>query len=285
MFTTSIGMSIRADLERRLELERHADQKRADDDPEGPAARQHGDHDGDEPGAVRHERLEGAGADDGEVGAAEAAERAGGEHRPRAGREDAHAGGVERGRLVAGGRRLRPGCVERNSHQVKTTRPSAQVDDEVLLEQAAADAPGSRIEHGDRDLLDARRAAGARVRIGPVQQARQSLGRERQGDADHDLVEPEPDAEHRHEQGDEDPGADAAQEADPDEAGVESGDEADVAAEEHHPLEADVQHAGPLRDRLAEPGEQQRHAGEETARKERRQEGLGEDVTHRPPSS
>ena len=42
--------------------------------------------------------------------------------------------------------------------------------------------------------------------------------------------------------------------------------EAPVGAEEHHALEADVEEAGLLRDRLAERCEQQRHAGEDRAR-------------------
>ena len=55
---------------------------------------------------------------------------------------------------------------------------------------------------------------------------------------------------------------------------------------QHHALEADVEHAGALGDRLAERGEHQRHAGDEPARYERGQERLGEEPAHwaRPPS-
>ena len=59
------------------------------------------------------------------------------------------------------------------------------------------------------------------------------------------------------------PGSGSRAEADPDVTAVVRADEARVGADQHHPLEADVQHAGALGDRLAERGEHQRHAGEQ----------------------
>ena len=61
-------------------------------------------------------------------------------------------------------------------------------------------------------------------------------------------------------------GDDGRQEAEPGRAGRVGDHEADVGAEEHHALEADVEHAGLLGDGLAERREQQRHAGEDGAR-------------------
>ena len=52
-------------------------------------------------------------------------------------------------------------------------------------------------------------------------------------------------------------------------AAVVGTEKPDVGAEQHHPLEADVEHAGTLGDRLAERGEHQRHAGEDPARDQR----------------
>ena len=55
-------------------------------------------------------------------------------------------------------------------------------------------------------------------------------------------------------------------------------DEAEVGAEQHHPLEADVQHACPLGDGLAEGGEHQRQAGEQAAGDDARPEDVGPDL-------
>jgi hypothetical protein len=59
---------------------------------------------------------------------------------------------------------------------------------------------------------------------------------------------------------------------------VVGAEEAGVRAEQHHPLEADVEHAGALGDRLADRREHERHAGHEAARDDARPEGLGHEV-------
>ena len=96
--------------------------------------------------------------------------------------------------------------------------------------------------------------------------------RERDRDADDDLVEPEPDAEDDHDDASRRLRRRAGEEAEAGRVAVVGPEEADVGADEHHPLEADVEHAGALRDRLAERGEHQRHAGEQAARDHARPE-------------
>ena len=54
------------------------------------------------------------------------------------------------------------------------------------------------------------------------------------------------------------------------------GDEAGVRADQHHPLEADVEHARALGDELAERREHERHAGEDRAGDERREGACSE---------
>ena len=66
--------------------------------------------------------------------------------------------------------------------------------------------------------------------------------------------------------------ADAGEEPEPDRVAVIGAEEAAVGAEQHHPLEPDVEHAGALGDRLAERGEHERHAGEQAARDDARPE-------------
>ena len=58
---------------------------------------------------------------------------------------------------------------------------------------------------------------------------------------------------------------------------VVGAEEAEVRPEQHHSLEADVQHAGPFGDRLAERCEHERHAREEAAGERGRPEDLGPD--------
>ena len=76
------------------------------------------------------------------------------------------------------------------------------------------------------------------------------------------------------------PAAAAGEEAEPGGAAVVGGHEADVGSEEHHPLEADVQHARALGDHLAQRGQEQRHAGQDAAGDERGEEVGGEEVAH-----
>ena len=95
-------------------------------------------------------------------------------------------------------------------------------------------------------------------------------------DADHDLVQAEPHAEERHQHRHHEAGGGAREEAKPERARAEGGGEAGVSAEQHHPLDADVEHTGLLGDLLAEPRQQQRHAGRDRARDQRDQEGVAE---------
>ncbi len=56
---------------------------RAQQHPDRPATRQHGEHDADEAGAMGHEGHEQAGADIGKIGAAQAGEKSRSRARPR----------------------------------------------------------------------------------------------------------------------------------------------------------------------------------------------------------
>ena len=110
------------------------------------------------------------------------------------------------------------------------------------------------------------------------------LAGERDRDADDDLVEAEPHAEDDHDERGAHAGRPAGQEAEPLRVAVVGAEEAGVGAEQHHPLEPDVEHACPLRDRLAERREHQRHAGEQAtgdhARPEHRYNLAGDQDGH-----
>ena len=67
-----------------------------------------------------------------------------------------------------------------------------------------------------------------------------------------------------------------AEEAEPQRPGIERADEADIGADQHHALDADVEHAGLLRHLLAEAGQQQRDARGDGAEQQRGEEDFGE---------
>src|SRR5262249_40628654 len=92
-----------------------------------------------------------------------------------------------------------------------------------------------------------------------------------------DLVEPEPDAEDDHQDGGGGSSGDPGQVAEPDGVAVVGAEEPEVGAEQHHPLEADVEYAGALRDRLAERREHERDPVGESAGERARPEELGPD--------
>ena len=99
---TSVEMSTPGDLQRRRELQRHAEDERPDQHPERAPAGEHADHDRDVALALGHEGHEDARARDREVAAAEARERAGRDDRQAARGHHAHARRVERLRPLAG---------------------------------------------------------------------------------------------------------------------------------------------------------------------------------------
>ena len=147
-----------------------------------------------------------------------------------------------------------------------------QIDDDIVAEEPLA-------QHRDlaqQRQLDHRRGGKARIgaaELEEMQQRRQPLDADGERDADDDLVQPEADAEQHDEKRDRHAAQPAGEEAEIEGAGVIGGDEARIGAEEHHPFDADIEHPGLLRDLLAEPGQQQGHAGghgaEERARRGR----------------
>ena len=103
IWMTSVGISTPATC-RAVVIDRQAPKRSgAEEHPDGPAARQHGEHDADEAGAVGHERDEDARRP---TSARKAppmpARSAGREHGEAARAQHVDAGGVERRRLVAG---------------------------------------------------------------------------------------------------------------------------------------------------------------------------------------
>ena len=102
-----------------------------------------------------------------------------------------------------------------------------------------------------------------------VEEGGDAVRAEGERDADHDLVQPQAHAKERHQHRHHEAGGGAREEAEPERVRAEGGGEAGVGAEQHHPFDADVEHAGLLRHLLAEPGQQQRHAGRDRARDQR----------------
>ena len=110
-----------------------------------------------------------------------------------------------------------------------------------------------------------------------VEDARDPLAGQEDRDADDDLIESEPDAEDDHENRGAGSSRRTGEVREPDGMAVVGTQETEVRAEEHHPLQADVEHAGPFRDRLAERGEHERHSVEEPAGERGRPEDLRPD--------
>ena len=62
----------------------------------------------------------------------------------------------------------------------------------------------------------------------------------------------------------------AGEKAEPERARVLGRDETGIGADQHHALDADVEHPRLFRDLFAEPGQQQRHAGGDGAEEQAR---------------
>ena len=85
-----------------------------------------------------------------------------------------------------------------------------------------------------------------------VEQGGQSFRPQGQADADNDLAEPQPDAQHRHDQGHRRTSGHPVEEPDPERSGLVGAEEAGIGAGQHHPFDADIQHAGLLGNLLAQ---------------------------------
>ncbi len=150
------------------------------------------------------------------------------------------------------------GAAKHPRHQ--QSEAEADVDHERLGEDAAVRlslaADDRQLgEPGNRHLVDGAERRPTLGELGLEDERRSALARERDGDADNDLVEAPADAEEHHHERDTGSCEHAGAEAEPLVAAVVGGDEARVGTHQHHPLEADVEHAAALRHELAEAGE------------------------------
>ena len=139
----------------------------------------------------------------------------------------------------------------------------------------AGPTTGNRREDRDRERLD----VGDRARRGGRQERRKEEGRgaERQDvehHAAHDLVGPEPEAEHAVDRSDDDPAERRDREAEPRVPGELRPEDAGEGADQHHRLESDVDDARALGDELAERGEQERGAEAHGRGQQQREEAL-----------
>ena len=104
--TTSVGILMPATCRAVVSDRQTPNSNGAEQHPERPSARQHGQHDADEAGAVGHEGDEQAGPDLGHVGAAEPGQRSVASTALVRVADHVDAGGVERRRLVARGLKI-----------------------------------------------------------------------------------------------------------------------------------------------------------------------------------
>ena len=189
----------------------------------------------------------------------------------------ADARGVERLRLLARGAQVQADVGRAEDPHQQPGEGEAEVDEQRLGEEAR---PEHRdlVEQRDRDGRGRAQARVARAELGTLQDARDPLPGERDRDPDDDLVEAEPDAQRDHQRRADHPAERPEQEPQPRRVAVVGAEEAEVGAEQHHPLEAEVEHAGALGDRLAERREHQRQPREQAAGDQRGQDGLAEDA-------
>ena len=167
--------------------------------------------------------------------------------------------------------------VERKIQATMPTEREAEVDDEGLVEEARSDDRDA-VEEWDRDRRRRPQGRIRRAELRSLEDARDPFAGKGDRDPDDDLVEPTPDAEHDHEERRERPGSHPGQIAEPHRVAVIGADEADVGAEQHHALQPDVEHAGPLGDGLTQGGEHERKPGEQAARHHARPEQPCDDL-------
>ena len=227
-----------------------------------PCAEVHERH-GDEPDAVGEVLLEGAELER-QGGAAETGERVADEDRdgPRAGDADTEAVRGLRGLADGAHVETEPGVVDEERH--RRHQQQGQVDHQTVLEEHLADVLDVA-EHGDLHLgeaLDRPR----RADFLPVDQLREAESEQ----VDADAADPLFGLEHQRHDGVHAPHHDARQTAG-DHAfqkapGLEHGPVGKERAEEHDTVDAEVEHAAALTERLAQRGEKVRR-GQAKARR------------------
>jgi hypothetical protein len=230
----------------------HGEDDEGDDDPAAP-----GDH------AVRpegrgHHRDEGAG---------EPGHEAAGEDGEKAHLDDVVADGVGGfGRLPhRAHHEAEPGAAEHPPQERRGER--GEVDDERMIEEAGAE---------DRDVGEegqggARHRRHGHALVGRSDQPGEADAEDADGEARGDLVAEGDEHDEAEDRGEERRRGGAGEEREPVAAGRRDDDEAGGGGERHHPLDAEVEHAGFLDDELAEGRDQQRRRGEDGAGEEKGQ--------------
>src|SRR5262249_33650786 len=141
------------------------------------------------------------------------------------GGDDADSGGVESFGLLAGGAQIQPDVRRAEDPGEYGGEREAEVDDERLAEQRRLTVErlsedGNLVEEGNRGVRGGAEAWLGAAELRLVEHARHAFADERDGDAHDDLIEAEPDAEHRHDHGSGHSAEDPDQEADPDRVSV-----------------------------------------------------------------
>ena len=212
-----------------------------------------------------------------QVGAADPGQSAGRERGPTARRDHADACGIKRLGLLPGRLQVEADVRGAERPDEHTGEDEAEVGDQRLVEDAR---PEDRdlVEQRDREIGRGAEAGIRRPELSSLEDAGQTLAGERDRDPDDDLIEPQPHAEHDHERCADHAPQSAEDEPDRRRVQVVGADEAEVGTEQHHALEAEVEDAGTLGDRLAESGEHQRQSRQQSAHDERGEHRLAEDV-------
>ena len=143
-----------------------------------------------------------------------------------------------------------------------------EVDEGVLAEQ---DAPDQR-DIGEAGNIQMRRRRNLLADEAGADQAGKADAENGQREAGGDLVDRKPQRHQREDQRHQHAGDDAAQRADDDRAGEPGAAEAAGRADDHHALDAEVEHAGAFGHELAGRSQQQRRGG----RQHRKDDGLNE---------
>ncbi len=135
----------------------------------------------------------------------------------------------------------------------------AEVDQRPLVGEEDLAEEGDLGQDRDGDLRDQRDVGGTRHAL--AEDARQARPEERQRESRNDLVGTQRDGHHRVDQAEHAPGQHRHEDAEPRVTGRDAGREAGDRAEQHHPLDTEVQDPGALGEDLADRGEEQDRAG------------------------
>ena len=200
----------------------------------------------------------------------------------RAHAPDADAGGIGGARVFADGAEIEAPGVRKRRNARDGHGEERDISEGGLIEEAPGRGTGCRARprdrygcHGD-DVRRHRRLAEDQ----PVEIEGEAAGEQRHADAGNVLADAEHDGEQRHDQPGERAGRQRREDADEEVAAEIGRREADHGAEQHDPLDAEIEDAGALIDRLAERGKEQRRRDADHRREEADVEEGGEYVKH-----